>query len=51
MQQNNQNSNKDRLSDQVDSPHDREELDELCHQLGALEGIKKVERLEGKEER
>ena len=27
MQQNNQNSNKDRLSDQVDSPHDREELE------------------------
>jgi hypothetical protein len=27
MQQNNQNSNKDRLSDQIDSPHDRKELE------------------------
>jgi len=29
--------------------HDREELDELCQQLGSLEGITTVERLEGSE--
>jgi GTP diphosphokinase / guanosine-3',5'-bis(diphosphate) 3'-diphosphatase len=30
--------------------HDRDELDELCQQLGALDGITKVERLEAPEE-
>lgn len=30
--------------------HDREELDELCHQLGKLDGIIKVERLEAQGE-
>ena len=30
--------------------HDREELDELCQQLAALDGISKVERLEVQEE-
>jgi GTP pyrophosphokinase len=29
--------------------HDREELDDLCQQLAALDGITKVERLEGSE--
>jgi GTP pyrophosphokinase len=29
--------------------HDREELDELCHQLGSLEGITHVERFESSE--
>ncbi|HYD21147.1 MAG TPA: bifunctional (p)ppGpp synthetase/guanosine-3',5'-bis(diphosphate) 3'-pyrophosphohydrolase [Flavipsychrobacter sp.] len=30
--------------------HDREELDHLCHKLGALEGINTIERLEAQEE-
>jgi len=30
--------------------HDREELDRLCQELGNLNGINKVERLEAQEE-
>jgi len=30
--------------------HDREELDKLCHSLGQLDGIKKIERLETPDE-
>jgi GTP pyrophosphokinase len=30
--------------------HDREELDQLCQELGSLNGINKVERLEAQEE-